>query len=230
MAALILERDRAYQRILDLIMAGNVELDEALSERKLADSLEIGRTPVREAMRDLARDGVLEVRPARGTYVRSLSEDDIRQIYEAREGLEGFAAALAAERGPTRELQQFGPMFQGMLDQPEAHSVEGIHEAGVEFHTEVVRSARNRQLLSVYRPLRLRNRLALALPRYFDSTRVRAALQEHFDILDRIEARDPAGARDLMVLHLQAGAQARLRLLRHLGSVPADRPPPLPLP
>ena len=66
-----LERDRAYRGLLDLILGGGVDPDTPLSERKLAVSLEIGRTPVREALRDLARDGILEVR---ARIFRSLAE------------------------------------------------------------------------------------------------------------------------------------------------------------
>src|SRR5262245_30234220 len=112
MAAYQFERDRAYRELLDLIMGGGVDVAEPLSERKLAEALEIGRTPMREAMRDLARDGILEVRPARGTYVRSLSAEDVREIYEVRQGLEGLAASLAAQKGPSAALSAYGPLFR----------------------------------------------------------------------------------------------------------------------
>ena len=66
-----LERDRAYRRLLDLlILNGGVNPDTPLWERKFANSLEIGWVPVRKALRNMTRDGILELRPARGTFVR----------------------------------------------------------------------------------------------------------------------------------------------------------------
>ena len=77
--ALQFERDRAYRGLLDLILGGGVDLDAPLSERKLADSLDIGRTPVREALRDLARDGILKVQAAQRLIRDHLSKGlDIR--------------------------------------------------------------------------------------------------------------------------------------------------------
>ena len=62
----VLERDRAYMLLLDLILSGELATEQALSERKLADNLQMGRTPVREAIRRMTREGLIEVRPARG--------------------------------------------------------------------------------------------------------------------------------------------------------------------
>jgi len=215
-----LERDRAYRDLLDLILGGTIDTSGPLSERKLADALEIGRTPVREALRDLARDGVLEVRPARGTYVRALSAEDVCEIYEVRHGLEGTAAYLAAERGPTAELTAYGPRFREMIDRPDDFSTDETYETGARFHTEIFRAARNRQLLQIYEPIRLRFRLALRLPRYYDHTRVRESVKEHLDILEAIEAGDRPEARRLICVHLSKGSEVRSRIFAELAQSP----------
>ncbi len=215
--ALQFERDRAYGGLLDLIMSGGLDPDAPLSERKLADSLDIGRTPIREALRDLARDGVLEVRPARGTYVRQLSAEDVREIYEVRQGLEGLAAFLAAERGATPELSAYGPMFRKMIERPEAFDPEETYETGARFHTEMFRATGNRQLLNIFEPLRLRFRLALALPRFYDHQRVRESVEEHLAILDAIEAGDGVAARRHICDHLSKGSEVRSRIFADLA-------------
>jgi len=214
------ERDRAYGGLLDLIMGGGIDPDAPLSERKLADSLEIGRTPVREALRDLARDGVLEVRPARGTYVRRLTAEDVREIYEVRQGLEGLAAFLAAERGATPELRAYGPVFRSMMEQPEDFDAEETYETGARFHTEMFKATGNRQLLNIFEPLRLRFRLALALPRFYDHQRVRESVQEHLAILDAIEAGDGVAARRHICGHLSKGSEVRTRIFADLAKSP----------
>jgi DNA-binding GntR family transcriptional regulator len=215
--ALQLERDRAYRGLLDLISSGGVNPDTPLSERGLADSLAIGRTPVREALRDLARDGILEIRPARGTFVRHLSIEDVQEIYEVRHSLEGMAAFLAAERGATAELKAYGPKFRHMIDDPQAHDPAEIYETGAEFHLEVFRSARNRQLLQIYQPLRLRFRVALGLPRYYDHARVRESVEEHSTILDAIERGDGQTAQRLICDHLSKGLEVRTRIFSSLA-------------
>src|SRR5262245_1111194 len=122
------ERDRAYHGLIDFILSGAAQPDAPLSERKLAGSLEIGRTPVREALRDLVRDGVLEVSPARGTYLRTFTTEEVRELYEVRQGLEGLAAELAAERGPTPELKAYGPIFRHTIEHPSDHDPDEVYD------------------------------------------------------------------------------------------------------
>src|SRR5262245_5713627 len=221
------ERERAYRGIVDFILSGMANPDEPLSERKLSDSLAIGRTPVREALRDLASDGLLDVAPGRGTYLRTFTADDVREIYEVRQGLEGLAAVLAATRGPTRELKAYGPLFRRMIKSPHRYDAKETYETGARFHRDLVRAAGNQQLISIYEPLRLRFQFALALPRFFDEGRVRQSVVEHLSILEAIERSDGALARRRMCAHLATGVEARVRILSELtkGSALDTRKP-----
>src|SRR5262245_17401579 len=211
------ERERAYRGIVDFLLSGIARPEEPLSERKLSDSLEIGRTPVREALRDLARDGLLDVSPARGTYLRTFTADDVREIYEVRQGLEGLAAELAARQGPTSELQAYGPLFRRMIKNPGRHDAKETYDTGARFHLDLFRAAGNRQLISIYEPLRLRFQLALALPRFFDHQRVQQSVVEHLSILEAIERKDGALARRRICSHLAKGVEARVRILSELN-------------
>jgi DNA-binding GntR family transcriptional regulator len=211
-----LERDRAYRLLLDLILGGKIDADTPLSERKLADMLDMGRTPVREALRNLVRDGVLEARPARGTFVCELSMEDVQEIYEVRYALEGMAAYLAAERGPTEELLVYGPKFRNMAAAPETFDPVEEYELGAEFHLEVFRSAQNRNLLQMYEPLRIRFAVALGLPQHYDHERVRQSVSEHLEILVAIEAGEGTKAQQLICNHLAEGLEARMRIFKSL--------------
>jgi len=91
-----LDRDRAYALLRDLVISGEFAPDEPLSERSLSSRLALGRTPIREALKALARDGLLTIHPMRGTFLRQMSFDDLREIHELRLALEGMAAYLAA--------------------------------------------------------------------------------------------------------------------------------------
>jgi DNA-binding GntR family transcriptional regulator len=208
------ERNRAYQLLLESILSGRFPSDAPLSERKLSDIFGIGRTPVREALRDLVRDGLLEVKPARGTFVRRLSVLDLREIYQVRQPLEGLAAALAAKCGPTAELSATRDVFEKMAAEPEAFDPGYVYGFGAEFHNEVFRAAQNRVLVETYKPLRLRCRAALALPQYYDHQRVWRSVAEHLKILDAIEAGDADTAHDEICAHLSRGLEARIRIFR----------------
>ncbi len=209
----VLERDRAYQRVIALILGGEMDASAPLSERKLAESLGIGRTPVREAIKRLTREGLVEVRPARGTYVRQLSLKDVEEIYEARYGIEGTAAFLAAERGPTKFFEVFKSDFKEMIKSPESFDLSEIHKRGQEFHVEIFEASRNSTLMDIYKPLRLKHSFALRLPRLYDHAWVVKSVQEHLDILLAIEARDPVKARGLVCDHLVHGLESRSRIL-----------------
>jgi DNA-binding GntR family transcriptional regulator len=104
-ATAALDRDTTYEAIKNLLLSGELGPGEALSERALSEQFGVSRTPVREAICMLANDGLLEIVPMRGTFVKQLSVDDLRGIHELRLALEGMAASLAAQRDATPALR-----------------------------------------------------------------------------------------------------------------------------
>lgn len=215
--AFILQRDRAYERLSGLILNGELATDTPLSERKLAEILEIGRTPVREAIKRLTREGLVEVHPARGTYVCELSLQDVEEIYEARFGIEGIAAYLAAERGPTEKFPVFKEKFKAMIANPADFDLAENHECGQLFHIEIFEAARNSTLMDIYMPLRLKHSFALRMPRIYDHAWIIESVQEHLKILEAIESRDPVLARSLVCEHLMQGLQVRSKIFDDLS-------------
>ena len=213
----ILQRDHAYQRIQELILSASLDSSQPLSERKLAETLGIGRTPVREAIRRLTREGVVEVRPARGTYIRQLTMDEIEEIYEARMGIEGMAAFLAGERGPTAKFSRFRKLFGRMSKCPDGFDPAESHKSGQAFHVEIFRAARNRPLLEIYETLRLRHQVALGLPQIHDHVWIRQSVAEHLAILDAIERRASSEARELICNHLAKALAIRSQIFDDLA-------------
>ncbi|MBB4124566.1 GntR family transcriptional regulator [Martelella radicis] len=210
------ERDRAYRLLLDFFLGGDFDTDTSLSERKLAETLHMGRMPIREALRDLSRDGLLESRPGRGTFLRPLSVDDLREIYEVRYALEGMAAHLAAQNGLTEELAAYDAKFKAMLASPDDYELGAVYDLGAEFHLSMFRAAKNQHLYDIYEPLRLRFRIALGLPKHYDHARVFKSVEEHIEILDAIRAGDSLRAQQLVCRHLAAGLDVRTRIFEKL--------------
>lgn len=205
------DREQAYARIKGLIAAGAIRPDEAISERSLAIQLGLGRTPVREALKAFARDGLLEVVPMRGTFLRCPSIDDVREIYEVRLAIEGMAAYLVAQRGPTPELSEFRERLSSFLGRRDAETIAVMDRVGWEFHEAIVRATSNRRMLQTYETLRLPI-MALRSGRPVGADQAMRSLREHLEILDAIESGDEALAQTRIMEHLASVLEARTRV------------------
>jgi DNA-binding GntR family transcriptional regulator len=205
-----LDSQRAYEKIVDMLVTTPLADDTLLSERNLSTALGLGRTPIREAVRDLVREGVLESHPTRGTILKPLSIADLQDLYEIRQAIEGLGAALAAERGAVELLEPYARAFAMAIEAPEEADLGQLHDVGIEFHSEVMRISGNARLHELYRPFRIRFRIPLGIVPRRAPARVLTAAREHQAILDAIVRRDSAEARRLMVDHLGSGLDFRI--------------------
>ena len=212
-----LDRERAYQGIAELIAKSKLDPGEPVTERGLAEQLGIGRTPIREAIRELVRDGALEVHPARGTCVRANSLQDLGELFDVRHALEGLAVYRAAEFGPTEKLSAYGHRLRSVSRR---FNHAKAFDLGVDFHVEIFRAARNRLLIDTYMPIKLRYRLASAIVQTHDHEWIRRSVDEHLGILEAIEERDPALAQRRMQDHLTHSFQCRLQIFTRLYQAP----------
>jgi DNA-binding GntR family transcriptional regulator len=211
-----LASDEAYKKLLDLIVSDELSPDQSLSERGLSDTLGIGRMPVREAIRKLVHDGALEVLPARGTFVRSINLEQLHELYEVRQSIEGLAVFLAAQRGPTDELTEYGQKFLAAKKSKAPVDYSKIYGEGVDFHLEVFRAARNQILSDIYHPIRMRFRVAFGLAQHYDHEWVIESIDQHLAILRAIELGDGLSAQRLMRDHLARGYESKIKILsRH---------------
>jgi DNA-binding GntR family transcriptional regulator len=208
-----LDSELAYEKIVELLLAEAIPENFPLSERNLSKSLGLGRTPIREAVRDLVREGVLESHPIRGTLLRPLSIPDLQDLYEMRLAIEGLAVSLAVERGPVEELEPFAREFDRVLQADSEFDAARVHNHGVSFHEEIIRLSGNRHLIEFYRPFRLRFRIPLAMVHHRTPERVRKAVAEHKALVTALMQRDGKQAATLMRDHLRRGLDFRIGLL-----------------
>jgi DNA-binding GntR family transcriptional regulator len=102
----------AYVRLRQMILTGRIPIGAKLDEKKLSESMEVSRTPVREAIGRLEKEGLVESRPYQGSYVRRLSAKYINDLYVVREELEALATRLAAARMTTQDLERLGAILK----------------------------------------------------------------------------------------------------------------------
>jgi DNA-binding GntR family transcriptional regulator len=197
--------DRAYYRIRELIVSLELPPGSPVEERGLMASLDIGRTPVREALRQLARENLVEVHPRRGMFVSSVEVGDLAALSEVRARLESFAAGLAAERRTAEDLVE----TEQLLGELERSPGEGraLIDLDQRLHRHVYRCAHNPFLettLDGYYVLTLRIWF-MALDRV---ARLDDAVHEHRALLEAIRDGDATAAADAMRRHIVGFEQA----------------------
>jgi DNA-binding GntR family transcriptional regulator len=134
-----------YEQLRTAIVEGGIRPNERLVEADLAERLQVSRTPVRESMQRLAADGLIVSR-RRGWVVREHSPDEIREIYEVRAALEGYAAGLAAERATNEMLEHIKSVHEQYIATIATTGRGPLIEHNDDFHNAVIAAAGNARL------------------------------------------------------------------------------------
>jgi DNA-binding GntR family transcriptional regulator len=199
-------RTIAMERICSLLLDGAVPFDVPLSERAIAEAIDIGRMPVREALRDLAREGIVSVEPGRGTFLRRLDSAEVTELLEVRLAIEGMAARLAAQKGFVGELPQIVQDLRALTKQPfKGRRIRDAEAIGDRVHRTIVEGAGNEILNSLYAGLRLRIGISLRLVQLREVDRIRETVDEHLAVAEAILARQAGRAVKALHDHLRRG-------------------------
>jgi DNA-binding GntR family transcriptional regulator len=185
---------------------------EPLTEQDLCRRFGVSRTPVREALAKLERDRLVRVVPKKGAFVRSLSPDEIRELYEVREALEALVVRLAAPHLAEGELVSFEERFCALRARGAAATYTEVRLLGEEFHQYLAQRAGNAKLLEVLGLVREQVQsvwtMAILAP-----GRVQGLIREHLAILAALRGADAARAERLMVRHVRRVREAIFRLV-----------------
>lgn len=205
-------------RVRQLVLSGEFPPGAPLSEVFLAQEFEVSRTPIRETLKQLQHEGLVEIRPKVGTFVREPTRREIVELFQLKEGLEGLAAGLLARRGPVPELEvlerNIAESDRAAADQDATRYAELVHE----FHRTIIDGADNSKLVEHYD--RLMNQLAyhrLVLRTAEHPGRIQASTSEHRVVLDMIRNKDHFGAEAAMRNHVYASAREVLTDSRTAG-------------
>jgi DNA-binding GntR family transcriptional regulator len=199
--------DQAYHAIRGLIVSLELAPGAVIDERQLVERLAIGRTPVREALRRLAQERLVEVYPRRGMFVTGVDVRELARLSEVREVLEPEAARLAAERATDADRRELGALLV------ELDTAGGeLMALDERIHRAVYRAAHNDLLeatLEQYYVLALRI-WSMALDRAHD---LGEAVEEHRALVEAIRSGDAERAADTMRAHVRNFEQAMHRVL-----------------
>jgi DNA-binding GntR family transcriptional regulator len=197
-----------YETLKAAILKGDLQPGQQLVEQSLAEWCGVSRTPIREALRRLQQDGLVD-RTDRGMAVKQRSPEEILDIYDTRLVLEGFAGRTAADRRTAFDLRTLRRWIERGNQLSE--SSPGLVEANLGFHAAVWQATHNESLID------LLGRLNLHLARYPETTlafpgRWDEARREHEELLDAIEARDGDLAQDIATRHFARARDIRLAI------------------
>jgi DNA-binding GntR family transcriptional regulator len=205
--------DKAYHEIRNLIVSLDLAPGAVIEERALMEQLGIGRTPVREALRRLAQERLVEVYPRRGMFVTGVDVRELARLSEVRAVLEPEAARLAAERATDGDRAEIAEL----LDELDTGDDRALIDLDERIHRAVYRSAHNDLLeatLEQYYVLALRIwSIALGSVHLAGADELAEAVQEHRALLEGIRDGDPARAAQTMRSHVQNFEQAMRRVL-----------------
>jgi len=199
----------AYKRLRHGIRVGEFRPGQRLREAELATQLNVSRTPIREAIRRLASDGLIEVAPSRGVMIIRLDKQQVRELYGLRETLEGAAARMAAQHASPAEITSMRELLEAGKTVEELSQIARLNRL---FHQAIQDAAHNRYLAQAL--VQLSDSLAL-LPgtTYEVQGRSEAAYDEHTAIVNAIESRQAEKAESLARHHIAMAGQARIRMM-----------------
>jgi DNA-binding GntR family transcriptional regulator len=195
------------ERLRQRIFAHELPPGTWVDEQALAADYGISRTPLREALKVLASEGLVTLKPRRGCYVTEISERDLDEIFTVMALLEGQCAADTARKASETDLIHLRSVHDELERAADTNDIDGFFEANQAFHQEVQHIADNRWLTQAITDLRK----VIKLSRHhslFSDGRLKQSLAEHRAILDALAHRDVARSEQLMREHISSGRQA----------------------
>jgi DNA-binding GntR family transcriptional regulator len=219
--------DEILSQLRNYIVEGNIPDGGRISERQLCEMLKISRTPLREALKVLAAEGLVDLLPNRGARVRPLNAHDINELFDLMGGLEGLAGRLACENISDQTIEKIEQLHHDMYGFYMRQDMQGYFRMNQLIHRAIVEAAGNSALLATYESLAGRIR-RVRYSANFARNRERwsEAMREHEAILESLRRRAASELSDILFQHLRnKGAAAIAYLAEDEAGSPAGAPP-----
>lgn len=193
--------DTVVEQLRNFIVEGVLAPGTRLNERELCETLGISRTPLREALKVLAAEGLIDIVPNRGATVSRMSEAEIGETFELMSGLEAFSGELACERITAVELAQIKALHYAMLACHAQKDLSGYYSKNQEIHDRINEAAGNSALRQIYTSVNRRLQ-SLRFRSNLHAAKWDKAVQEHEEMLKALEARDGKRLAAILRQHL----------------------------
>jgi len=196
-------KNKAYEALKSVIVSMDIyrsRSDIRLDERRLAQDFGISRTPVREAMAQLEREGFVRAVPRRGIYIVRKTKADVIEMITAWAALESMAARLITENATDEQIASLRAMFATFEDGKLRAHLDEYSETNIEFHQAIIRLSGNSVLISLAENLFTHMRM-IRRKTIVEKDRVEKSIRDHMNIIEALEARATTRAEDLVRNH-----------------------------
>jgi len=196
--------DEIHERLLEMISTGQLAQDAKLHQERLAKDFGVSRTPIREALLRLEREGIVYTQPGRGLFVKGLDRVEIRELYEARGTLEPIVARMACERASARHITRI-EVLQRRHERTYPKDVSGAFRSNLELHTALVQACGNQVLIRLLESI-WRQDAAFRIFAFYtrDPQATAEMVSEHRLIVDAFKAADGPAVEQLLRRHIRA--------------------------
>lgn len=209
--------DRVADRLRAMLIEGQIAPGTKLNERILCEQLAVSRTPLREAIKLLGSEGMLDLIPNRGAVAVKLSEADVISTFEVLSGLEGLSGQFAARRITDEEIREVKGLHYEMLAAYARKDLPNYYRLNAAIHVAINRAAKNPVLESTYNRINARVQ-SLRFSTNLHEVKWASAVKEHEQIIEALAARDEAAVSRLLMDHVNAKLEAILEVMRKRAS------------
>lgn len=205
--------EQAANRLRQMLVENRIAPGAKLNERELSEVLQVSRTPLREAIKMLAAEGLVELLPNRGAIAVALTEADVLNTFEVMAGLEAQSGELAAVRITDAELTEIKAMHFEMMAAFTRRDLPAYYRLNAAIHNAINASAKNPVLAATYQQVNARLQ-ALRFKSNRDVGKWQSAVKEHEQMINALEAHDPVAMRKVLLQHLDNKRDVVIRQLR----------------
>ncbi|MBX3653941.1 MAG: GntR family transcriptional regulator [Ramlibacter sp.] len=205
--------EQVAHRLRQMLVESRIAPGAKLNERELSEVLSVSRTPLREAIKMLAAEGLVELLPNRGAIALQLTESDVLNTFEVMAGLEGQSGELAARRITDAELAEIKAMQFEMMAAWTRRDLSNYYRLNALIHSAINAAAKNPVLTATYKQVNARLQ-ALRFRSNQDEDKWKRAVKEHEQMVEALAARDAAGMRNVLVAHLEHKRDVVMEQLR----------------
>lgn len=206
-------RDVVFNTLKDGILTGRLKPGERLLENQLADELGVSRTPIREALRMLELENLVDLIPRRGALVKNMSEKDIKNVLEIRKVLEELAAGLAAENITSREIAELKEAHMNFVESFGRGDSTEVLEADTRFHEIIFNATDNEKLVQIISNISIQiYRYRIAYLKLLKNISVPS--EQHISLINAFERRESKKAKEIIKEHI---ADQAMEILKSIG-------------
>ena len=203
-----------FGKIQKDILTGEIKQGEKLTEQRICERYKVSRTPVREALRQLEQEGLIENIPNRGAFVLGLTDQDILDLFDLRTAYEVQAAVWAVERMTKKEMEAFEETFEFMEFYTMKEDIEKMLKINMNFHKSLYKGTHNRMLIQTLSTYQLYTKYTDRYEEKDPREYLKTVLEEHRNIFNAVKERDAQKAANAMEVHMNNSKKRRIEKLK----------------